>query len=150
MATKMFKWPKKFTFGVFRCFQLILKMLKIFTENWMIFGKKKSFLSCLYKQIFNGKSIKSAWNALISLKMYLRVFSKILENYILGYFVFFYNFTAVEMHQEGALWVRITIFCQKALFFRISAAVKLEKNKKSPQNLVEVVVNRLRCIFTHF
>ena len=86
MATKMFKWPKKFTFGVFRCFQLILK---IFTENWLLFVKKKSFLSCLYKQIFNGKSIKSAWNALISLKMYLRVFSKILDNYILGYFAFF-------------------------------------------------------------
>ena len=83
--------------------------------------------------MFNRKSIKSARNALISLKMYLRVFSKILENYILGYFAFFYNFTAVEMHQEGALWVRITIFCQKSLFFRISAAVKLEKTKNPPK-----------------
>ena len=63
------------------------------------------------------------------IKMYLRVFSKVLKNDILGYFAFL-QFYGCGNASKGGFLGKNHYILQKISILGISAAVKLEKKKK--------------------
>ena len=81
--------------------------------------------------------------------MYPRVPATILKSRFFD-ILFFSNFTVAEMRQKGDFWQNIAIFSPKSPFWRISAAVKLEKSKISKKRLLTIVADTLRYIYTHF
>ena len=87
--------------------------------------------------------------ALKWIKMYVRVFSKVLENDILGYFAFL-QFYGCRNASKGCFLGKNHYILPKIAVFAHLDCCKIGKKQNIQKTLHEVVVNTLRYIFTHF